>query len=342
MKKAERVLDLIAFLLNANHPVTFEEIQNAFPDDYTEGAEEAIARKFERDKADIFELGLPLRYKDQDDLEVGGYIIDRDKYAMPELSLAPEELAMLFMVGTAVLDMDSSPFSRDLVLALNKIGFAADTRNQAEYSGLRALPNSRLEGVGALRKKEYLENLHRAITSKKTVVLFYHSLWRDEKTQRKVDPYGLVCQRGTWFLVGHCHLRDAIRVFNIDRITGLEVNRFKPKSSDFEFPADLKLSDYVAKHLWNIKAHDPVEVVIRFEPPVAETIAAELGASVEKIESDDEARIVHLKVTYLDGLLPTVLWYRDKSRVLAPPEMIEKTKTALQQIAADHSAPGES
>jgi predicted DNA-binding transcriptional regulator YafY len=128
-------------------------------------------------------------------------------------------------------------------------------------------------------------------------------------------------------------MRDDVRVFHVDRITGLEVNRFQPKTPDFEFPADFKLDEVVARHPWEISAHDPVTAVVRFEAPVAGVLATELGPQAKKVEEDGDARVFHLEVRYLDGLLPTILWYRDKARVLEPPELIEKTREALSKMA---------
>lgn len=333
MKKAERLLDLIAFLLNNRRPVTFQQIQNAFPEDYTEGNEEAIARKFERDKADIVKMGLPLKFTDDDDFDEGGYVIDRESYALSKIALSPDELAVLCLAGSAVLELGASPFTQDLILALNKIGFAAGEDERPGWFPYRILPDNRLSQAVALRRKEYLESLRRAIADHKNVVLVYHGLWRDEKSQRTVSPYGLVCRQGTWILVGKCHMRDAVRVFHVDRITGLEVNRFQPKTPDFEFPAGFKLEEYVARHPWEIHAHDPVTAVVRFEAPVAGVLATELGPQAKKIEEDGDARIFHLEVSYLDGLLPTVLWYREKAQVLEPPELVDKARKALSRMA---------
>ena len=333
MKKAERLLDLIAFLLNARHPVTFQQIQNAFPEDYAEGEDEAISRKFERDKADIVKMGLPLKFTDPDEFDEGGYVIDRESYELSKISLSPDELAILCLAGSAVLDLGASPFTQDLILALNKIGYASGEGKLSGWYPYRVLPDNRLSQAVALRRKEYLESLRRAVADRKNVVLVYHGLWRDEKTQRTVSPYGLVCRQGTWILVGRCNMREAVRVFHLDRITGLEVNRFQPKTPDFEFPSGFKLDDYVARHPWEVRAHDPVTAVVRFEAPVAEVLAAELGPGAKKVEEEGDARIVHMEVTYLDGLLPTVLWNRDKARVLEPPELVEKARAALEKIS---------
>jgi proteasome accessory factor B len=333
MKKAERLLDLIAFFLNNREPVSFDEIRSAFPEDYAEGNEEAIARKFERDKADILQLGLPLKLLIGDEYEKEGYVIDRKTYGLPAIDLGPEELALLFLAGSAALQLESSPFERDLVLALNKIAFASSSSQREAVRPPRALPSGqRLDG-SSLRRKEHLEALHQAIADHKTVTLSYHGLWKDEVTTRKVDPYGLAWRRGTWILVGHCHLRQAIRVFHVERLRGLAVNPLKPKTPDFELPADFRMMDHVAQQPWLIRRHEPVRAVIRFEPPVAETVAVELGPLAAEVEQDGDARVMHFEATWLEGLVPTVLWYRDRARVLAPPELVEQVCGALGRLS---------
>jgi proteasome accessory factor B len=335
MKKAERLLDLIAFLLNRREPVSFEEIQNAFPEDYQEGSEEAIARKFERDKADILALGLPLKLEVGDEFDSSGYVIDRSSYALPSIDLAPEELAMLYLAGSAALDLDVSPFERDLVLALNKIAFASGNDREEVVRPPRVMPTGRQMQAAGLRQKEHLQILQTAIAARKTVTISYHGLWKDEVTTRQVDPFGLAWRRGTWIMVGHCHLRDAIRVFHVERMRGLAMNPLKPKTPDFDLPAGFKMRDHVALEPWLIKRHAPVRAVIRFDAPVAETVAVELGPLAAEVEQDGAARVIHLDATNLDGLLPTVLWYRQRARVLAPPELIDKTVAALRRMAGD-------
>ncbi|WP_067137249.1 helix-turn-helix transcriptional regulator [Microtetraspora malaysiensis] len=47
---------------------------------------------------------------------------------------------------------------------------------------------------------------------------------------REVDPYGLVVHARRWYLVGHDHLRAAIRMYRLDRISGATelLGRFAP------------------------------------------------------------------------------------------------------------------
>ena len=338
MKKAERLLDLIAFLLNTREPVSFDEIRSAFPEDYGEGAEEAIARKFERDKADIVAMGLPLKLRIGEEYEKEGYLIDRKSYGLEPIDLGPEELALLFLAGSAALDLESSPFETDLVLALNKIAYASGSGQNEAVKPPRALPTGRaIEGTD-LRRRDHLSAIRQAIADRKSLTLSYHALWKDEVTTRKIDPYGLAWRRGSWLLVGHCQLRQAMRVFHLDRIRGLAINPLKPRTPDFEVPAGFKLADHVAAVPWQIRRHEPIRAVIRFEPPVAESVAAELGPLAAEVRLEGDARVLCLDASWLDGLLPTVLWYRDRAHVLEPAELVEATKAALGRMAAREEA----
>ncbi len=337
MKRAERLLDLLALLLNTRRPVPFSEIREAFPEDYGDCSEEAALRKFERDKADLTELGIPLEYQAGDELSDEGYLIRRERYALPALRLAPEELAMFFLAGVAALHLEASPFHDDLLLALNKIAWAAGDGEDAGRGF--ALPRSlgRVPQEGNPRLQEHLDALRRAIVARKSVTLSYHGFWRDEVSQRRVDPYGLVLRRGAWHLVAYCHTRRDIRVFLLERIRGLSVNPLKPKTPDFEFPEGLKLSERVAREPWEIRSHPPVRARIRFDPPVAEAAVAEFGPRACQVEQDGESRILELEVTSLDGLVPTVLWYRGRATPLSPPELCERVQAAWRRIGEEHA-----
>ena len=329
--RAERLLDLVTLLLNATRPVSREEIFAAFPDDYQDGGA-AAERMFERDKADLLAAGVPLEYQRGDEFDSEGYFVDRQRYAMPELDLAPEELAMLFMTGAAALDAGSFPLSRDLIMALNKITLAAG-RDMAGAAMLGRQHGVDTAGTAALRLQERLKLLHEAIAARKKVMMAYYSFWRGEQTRRWVDPYGLCCVHGSWFLVGRCHLRDAIRVFHLDRITGLEKNPLNPQQADFQVPEGFRVRDHVARHPWQIRAHEPLTVRLRFLPPVAEVAAKELGPLVERVEEDGPARVLQLQVTYLEGILPTVLWYRQRVEVLEPEQLRQMTQAAWSRLA---------
>ena len=62
---------------------------------------------------------------------------------------------------------------------------------------------------------------------------------RDEVGARKVDPYHLLFQGGQFYLLGHSHERDAIRVFRLSRIRGKVAYATKAEH-DFKRPTGLR------------------------------------------------------------------------------------------------------
>ena len=222
VQKAQRLLDLAAFLLRAAEPVSWREIQEQFADDYG-GSGEAAIRKFERDKADLLELAIPIRYEPGDEDLAAGYLIDRDEFYLPDLKLPPEDLAMLYLAGSAALASGSFPYSRDLAHAMNKLSFAARAPGASEAAALAthhlSRPDDRRQAATSL-----LEELSRAVATKKRVQLVYAGAERRARTERDVDPYGLFQKGGAWFVTGWCHLRKAQRTFHLARIEQLTVN----------------------------------------------------------------------------------------------------------------------
>src|SRR6476620_8298937 len=100
MERTERLLDMVALLLDAQEPVPWAELRQSFPEDYAHGSDEATERKFERDKAELLELGIPITYVQGDEDRKDGYVIDRDAYYLPDAGLTKEELAVLYAAGS--------------------------------------------------------------------------------------------------------------------------------------------------------------------------------------------------------------------------------------------------
>src|SRR6266568_2391846 len=249
MQKAERLLDLAAFLLRAAEPVAWREIQEQFPDDYG-GSEEAAIRKFERDKAELLEIGIPVR--------------------------------------SAALAQGAFPYAKDLAHALNKLSFAARAPGASETAALAARQLSSdgeapgYPGAGGPLARK-LEELSSAVMTKKRVHLVYQGAERGAATERDVDPYGLYQSGGAWFVVGHCHLRKDLRTFHLARISELKVNAAAPRSRDFTVPEGFSLGTLATRETWEYAVHAPERCTVRLEAPVSPEARASFGPRAVKV-----------------------------------------------------------
>ncbi len=332
LERAERLLDLVALFLNAREPLSWADIQEAFPEDYAAGSHEASIRKFERDKADLLEVGIGLVYLQGEEREKDGYVLDRSAYYLPELSLRPDELAVLYAAGSAALAGEAFPFREDLAHALKKIAFAAGDGPGAGRDWARMLAAERAEG-GALASR--VAELSRAIAARKRVSLRYRSLGRGQVSKRDVDPYGLVYRFGAWILAGHCHLRGGLRHFRVDRILHLHVNAVKPRTPDFEPPSDFRIESIAAAPPWQFGHGDGFEVRLRLSPDLA-FLAERTFASGRVLERGRLGVLLGLRVSDGDALLRAVLPLGEGAEIVAPEKLRTRAREVLRDLLERH------
>jgi len=77
---------------------------------------------------------------------------------------------------------------------------------------------------------ETVVTLSEAVRERKRLWMRYRS-GPSKETERELDPYAVVRREGYWYVVGHDHLRDATRLFRVDRVLEAE-----PLEVTFERP----------------------------------------------------------------------------------------------------------
>src|SRR6266540_2201641 len=101
MRKVERLVNLVALLLDTHRPLTLDQVAELVPG--YEATGESLRRMFERDKEELRGLGVPVERGPIDPWgSEEGYFIDPNAYAMPRLDLAPDERAALATLIDAV------------------------------------------------------------------------------------------------------------------------------------------------------------------------------------------------------------------------------------------------
>lgn len=327
--RAERLLDLVSlFLAAAGRPVPWSEIQDAFPGDYATGSLAASTRKFERDKAELLELGIPIEYRPPLLGAEGGYVLPAEAYFLRNLRLEPDEAALLSMAGAAALQQPGFPFSSDLAHALRKLLFEGEGA-----PALAHLPPQGPRGESAV----VVEALGRAVATRKDVALRYRSAGGEESL-RTVSPWGLAYRKGAWFLVAHCHLRKALRTFQTERILGLEI---QPGSRpDFEVPTDFDPARVVGREPWEFGVHGPLGACLQMDAPVALVARSRFGPDARIDEGEGGAVRVSLECTHGEALVREVLRLGPHVELVAPRSLRERVREVASLVAGLHQGEG--
>lgn len=297
--RSKRLLDLVMLLLRARTPVTYREIREQFPGYQTANAEAGL-RAFERDKADLLELGVPIRYitpEEDDSLEDGGYVIDLKRFRLPEVRLTADEVSALVLAASVARAMPGGTYPKIVDLALRKLAFdlpeRPDTPTELFDSGRGPSPvlvhfpdTSAQHAVTAKQLAEVFATLEAATRFRKRVTMTYQAAGNGMKSQRDVDPYGLVYRESAWYLVGWCHLRREVRSFRVDRVAEA-VMAAKPKSPDFERPPGFDVRAFVNRSPWTFTTEPVEDVTLRLGPEAADAGNEDFGAGAEKLPQGD-------------------------------------------------------
>lgn len=317
-KRAERLVNLVIALLSTRQFLTAARIRSTVPgyeaDDGSERANEAFKRMFERDKADLREMGIPLETGRTSAFDTeDGYRIARADYELPEITLTGEEAAA---VGLALRLWESAQLAGPAHSALVKLKAAG-----IDVDSSRAIPlQPRLDAGEAA-----FEPCYAAARDRRELTFDYRRPDEDAPRRRHVQPWGVVAWHGRWYLVGHDLDRQDSRVFRLSRVVGTPTPVGPPGA--FEPPGDLDLTDVVAGQVGG----EEHLVVVRARPGTA--IGLRRHATPLGPGQDGEDRL-ELRTTDRARLADQLAAAGADVVVEAPAEMREAVIARLTRLAA--------
>jgi proteasome accessory factor BC len=244
--KLIRQLSLVAFLMAERRAVTARDIKGSV-EGYQEMSDEAFARRFYSDRAELIALGVPLHSQRDEYTGEELYNMRSESYFLPPLELTDDELAAL---QTCLYLLEGKfAYAEPLRLALQNLalgrpGFAespTDTAMRVEVLD----PEYSAEMQGRLGK------LEGAISKQRTVKFPYWSISRDQERERAVNPFALFQDAGAWYVVGQDLDASAERTFRVSRIRG-EIRFATRRERDFRLPADFEVDRYRGRPPWQI------------------------------------------------------------------------------------------
>ncbi len=330
-EKLIRQLSLISYLMAERRPVTATEIRRDV-EGYSGMNEDAFARRFYADRAELDSLGIALTVDKPADgiAEQENYSLRPENFHLPAIAFSDEELAAL-QTALSLLDGEFA-YAEPLRLALQQITWGRPSPLRAPDQASVALGLTASAGGHELSQR--LAKVETAIFRHKTITFDYYTMQRDEVGHRKVDPYHLLYQGGQFYLLGRSHERDAIRVFRLSRMRGKVAYATKAEH-DFKRPADFDPRPYASRAAWQFG--DPQGTA---EVWVCERIAWQIerhfGRFGEVIPAEDGAIV--LRTDYADSrlLAAWVLGLGEHAHVQAPAELAEEVAQRAARVAERH------
>jgi proteasome accessory factor B len=321
--RTERLVNLVICLLSTRRFLTAAQIAATVPgyehDPEDPRDHEAFQRKFERDKAELRDLGVPL--------EIGtasvfdnepGYRIAHREYALPDILLEPDEAAA---VGIAARLWQHAGLAAAASSGLAKLRAA----------GVEVDPQATLGVEPVVTVDPAFGPLTTAARDRRAVTFAYRPPENDEPVTRRLEPWGVVCWQGRWYVVGHDRDRRATRCFRLSRIVGNV--RATGRAGAFTPPQNEDLISHVAR--WS----GPVAHNGRARVTVRPGRAAGLRRWALDSAAGPDGDVLTIPYADSERLASTLVGYGADVRVDGPPELREAVIQRLKEVVARHDRP---
>jgi proteasome accessory factor C len=249
-EKLIRQLSLISFLMAERRPVSALEIKQDV-EGYSEMNDDAFARRFYADRAELDSLGISLKVEKPPEgyFEAELYTLPPENFYLPAIEFSDGELAAL-QTALALLD-GRFAYAEPLRLALQQLTWGRPS--PLAQPDQRSVAVAVTASAGGRELSQRLAKVETAISRRKTIEFSYYSIERDEVSKRKVEPYHLLYQGGQFYLVGHAFERDDIRVFRLSRIRD-KISYATKAEHDFTIPDDVDPWQYAHRADWQLGA----------------------------------------------------------------------------------------
>jgi predicted DNA-binding transcriptional regulator YafY len=295
------------------------------------------------------ELDVPLRtlYRDLETIQEAGFPVYSEQSGKNSYWKLLETFKKEFPVPLTATELMALHMSRDLLTVLE--GTVFHDSIETLFAKIKTLLSPQtleyLENIsgtigmkfGACKNlaqcKDAVEAISEAVAKRNRISILYRAVSTGREDFRKVDPYQVSVMNGGFYLIGHCHLRDSIRTFAVDRIRNYLI-----LDETYEIPKTFDIDDYL-QSAFHIMTGDPKRVKIVFDSGAAHVISERIWHPTQEIRDRNDGSVeLTLSVPINYEIISWILGFGSKARVLQPESLRKRIAEELQRAADNYYA----
>ena len=269
-----------------------------------------------------YQLDAPIEF----DRQHNGFFYSQPDYFLPSIHLSDRDI-LSFIVNERILSQyKNTPYYDDIKKVIKKMfhylpdqAFDSEAGNFISFQQLPSSPVARHK----------FETIQQAILSEQQLKIRYHSLYKDEHTERTIDPYLLYNHYGAWYLIAFCHLRDECRMFGLNRILTIE-------NTDVEFvkPTDFSIEQLLKDSFDLIWGGETYHVALKFSPYKSRWIRERKWHHSQQLtELEDGGLILEMDVQGLEDVQRWVMQYGAEVEVMEPKVLKENIISEIERMS---------
>lgn len=277
-----------------------------------------------RDLKELKEIGIPCRYN----TKTGTYSTGPGFFLTP-INLNRKEAMGLLLLVLAARSRIQIPFKNETLIAAMKLenNLHGEIRQYCNAIlrniYIKAGPEVKIDSFDKI-----FEQLENAILKKQVVHVSYYLPHEKRAVAIEPNPYHLIYNDYTWYVLGKSSFHRGIRAFRLNRIKELS-------KLDKGFVEDEKfdLNEYLGRAWSLIPDGRLYHVKLRFLPEVAPNVTEVKWHRTQIVTfEDDGSATVQFRVDGLNEITWWILGYGDKVQVLAPPTLRQRIVQIAQKM----------
>jgi proteasome accessory factor B len=275
--------------------------------DGSKSTDEAFKRMFERDKAELRELGIPLETGTNSYFDTAeGYRIKRGDYELPPIEFDPAEAAAVALASRLWQSATLGEAARTALMKLRAAGTQIQTDGPAA-----AVPQIDASDPS-------LPALLDAARTARPVRFDYLKPGSREAQRRTIEPWGVLSWRRRWYVAGFDRDRQEARSFRLSRISGRVELIGQP--GEYQRPEGISLLELVAGGVeYTQQAH-------------VQVVGAGAG-QLRRLAEAEQDGVLTIGFTDAQWLARQVASAGSSVRVLDPPELVDAVIERLRAAA---------
>lgn len=255
-----------------------------------------------------------------------GYYYTEPNYYLKAIDIKESDLFAICIAEKALEQYANTPIYNTLATVFDKIrAFLPETITvntswaDNHYTFMRE--------SATVIKPEVWETVSQSLRTHTQLRILHQKAGAEKPASRTVDPYHIVNYRGDWYLIGFCHLRNAILRFAISRIKKAELT-----NRTFSIPDDFDFESYMGSHFGIMTDEEEYAVKIRFSADQAPYVTERTWHSQQQIAQNSDGSIVlSFPTNSLFEVKRWILSWGADAKVLEPAFLVEQVEDELRR-----------
>lgn len=257
-----------------------------------------------------------------------GYCIENPESVDGKLNLTSDEYFTVSTISVLLSQYKNTPLEKTFNSVWEKVtenldGVIMDERYMVNKSvSMVTDPLPELD-------KDVFNSIIKACRNKQTISFCYNSQSSGLSETREADPYHIVCNKGSWYMIAFCHKRNKPLWFAFPRVSDVHILK-----THFEKDSAFNLENFFTKENGMVWAGENTQKKVKLL--ISKKIALYMTErpwfkDSSFTENDDGSVIMEFSTTQDQNLVKLIMEYTPLIKVLEPESLVEKVRKLAEE-----------